>query len=149
MAISCPQCATQMPDAAAFCPGCGRRMIVAPAAVGATGPFTENVAGALAYFTVMPAIVFLSVKQFKRNQFVRFHSFQSLFLTLAIVVAAIALRFLFLGLALIPRVGYLLGWLLVLLTALAVLMLWLVLMVKALQGDRFKLPMLGEFAERA
>lgn len=138
-----------MPDAAAFCPGCGRRMIVAPAAVGATGWLKENVAGALAYVTFIPAIIFLRVKPFNRNQFVRFHSFQSIFLTLAVVVGAIALRFLFLLLALIPRLGYLLGWLTVLLAALAAVILWLVVMVKALQGERFKLPMLGDFAERA
>lgn len=149
MAISCPQCGAQIPDAAAFCPGCGRRMIVAPAAVGATGWLKENVAGALAYVTFIPAIIFLRVKPFNRNQFVRFHSFQSIFLTLAVVVGAIALRFLFLLLALIPRLGYLLGWLTVLLAALAAVILWLVVMVKALQGERFKLPMLGDFAERA
>lgn len=138
-----------MPDAAAFCPGCGRRMIVAPAAVGTTGWLKENVAGALAYVTFIPAIIFLRVKPFSRNQFVRFHSFQSIFLTLAVVVGAIALRFLFLGLAMIPWVGYLLAWLAVLLSSLAVLILWLVVVVKALQGERFKLPMLGDFAERA
>jgi uncharacterized membrane protein len=138
-----------MPDAAAFCPGCGRRMIVAPATVGTTGFVKENFAGALAYVTAIPALIFLSVKQFKRNQFVRFHSFQSIFLTLAVIVTAVALRFLFLGLALIPRVGYLLGWVLVFLTVLGGFLLWLVLIVKALQGERFKLPMLGEFAERA
>jgi uncharacterized membrane protein len=149
MAISCPQCGMQMPDAAAFCPGCGRRMIVAPAAVGTTGPLKENVAGALAYVTFIPAIFFLRVKPFAHNQFVRFHSFQSIFLTLAILVGAIALRFLCLMLALIPRLGYLLAWLAVLLGALAVLILWLVVVVKALQGERFKLPMIGDFAERA
>jgi len=139
----------QMPDAAAFCPGCGRRMIVAPAAVGTTGLLKENVAGALAYVTFIPAVIFLCVKTFNRNQFVRFHSFQSILLTLALLVGAIALRFLCLLLALIPRFGYLLVWLVVLLTALAALILWLVVVVKALQGERFKLPMIGDFAARA
>jgi len=70
-------------------------------------------------------------------------------LTLALLVGAIALRFLCLLLALIPRFGYLLVWLVVLLTALAALILWLVVVVKALQGERFKLPMIGDFAARA
>jgi len=148
MPITCPQCHASMPEFAAFCPGCGRRMITAPAAVGSTGWLKENVAGALAYLTFIPAVIFLLVMPFKRNHFVRFHSFQSVFLTIAGVVAAIALRGLFALLALIPWLGYLLAWLMVLLVSLAWGFLWLVVMVKALQGERFKLPIIGDLAEK-
>jgi uncharacterized membrane protein len=137
-----------MPDAAAFCPGCGRRMIAVPGAVASTGFLKENVAGALAYFTFIPAVVFLRMMPFKRNHFVRFHSFQSIFLTLAGVLVALVVRLVFPLLALIPWLGYLLAWLAVLLISLAWGLLWAVAVVKAFQGELFKLPVIGGFAER-
>lgn len=137
-----------MPEIAAFCPGCGRRMITSPAAMGTTGWLKENVAGALAYFTFIPAILFLRIMPFKRNHFVRFHSFQSIFFALAAIVVGIAMRGLFSILGLIPWLGYLLAWLTVLLVGLAWGILWLVMIVKALQGELFKLPLIGDLAEK-
>jgi uncharacterized membrane protein len=148
MPISCPQCSAEMPDAAAFCPGCGFRMIAVPSAVASTGFLKENVAAALAYFTFIPAVVFLRIMPFKRNHFVRFHSFQSIFLILAGIVVAVGLRVLFAILTLIPMFGYLLAWLIVLLVVLAGTILWLVLVLKAWQGEFFKVPVIGDFAER-
>ncbi|MGH9498186.1 MAG: hypothetical protein ACRD3L_03515 [Terriglobales bacterium] len=148
MPISCPQCSSEMPDASAFCPGCGLRMIAAPGAVGSTGFFKENVAGALAYFTFVPALIFLWTMPFKRNHFVRFHSFQSIYLVIAGVLAALIMRLLFPVVTLIPWLGYLMAWLAVLLVLLAWVMLWAVAVVKALQGELFRLPVIGGFAER-
>ncbi|HXZ41592.1 MAG TPA: hypothetical protein VEG68_12695 [Terriglobales bacterium] len=138
-----------MPASAAFCPGCGRRMIIVPAAVAATGFLKENVAAALAYVTFIPAIVFLWVRPFNHNRLVRFHSWQSIFLAVAVVVAGIGLRMLFSILSLIPRFGYLLASLAVLVVALGFVILWLVVVVKAFQGELFKLPVIGGVAERA
>ncbi|HLW88150.1 MAG TPA: zinc-ribbon domain-containing protein [Terriglobales bacterium] len=149
MSISCPQCSAEMPDEAAFCPGCGRRMIAVPSAVASTGFLQENIAGALAYFTFIPAIVFLRMMPFKRNHFVRFHSFQSILLMMAGVLVALLMRLLFPLLTLIPWLGYLLAWLMVLLVSLAWVLLWAVTLIKAFQGELFKLPVIGGFAERA
>ena len=85
---------------------------------------------------------------FKRNHFVRFHSFQSIFFALAAIVVGIAMRGLFSILGLIPWLGYLLAWLTVLLVGLAWGILWLVMIVKALQGELFKLPLIGDLAEK-
>jgi uncharacterized membrane protein len=148
MSISCPQCQAEMPDAAAFCPRCGRRMIAAPAAVGRTGPLSENLAGALAYLTIIPAVVFLAMKPFKSNHFVRFHAWQSIFLTLATIVVGFALRLVFYVLGLIPHGGQLLSWLAVIVVPLGWVILWLVTAVKALQGELFKLPVIGDLAEK-
>lgn len=148
MPISCPQCSAEMPDEAAFCPGCGRRMIAVPSAVASTGFLKENFAGALAYITFIPAIVFLRMMPFKRNYFVRFHSFQSIFLIIAGLAIAIGLRLCFAVLTFIPRFGYMLAWLVVLLVVLAGVILWLVVMVKAWQGEMFKLPIIGDLAEK-
>jgi uncharacterized membrane protein len=148
MPISCPQCSAEMPDEAAFCPRCGRRMIAVPGAVASTGFLRENVAGALAYFTFIPALIFLRVMPFRRNHLVRFHSFQSIFLTLAGILVAVGLRLLFAVLAVIPMLGYMLAWLIVLLAVLAGVILWLVVVVKAWQGEMFKLPIIGDLAEK-
>jgi hypothetical protein len=41
------------------------------------------VAGMLAYFTIIPAIIFLLIEPYNRNRFVRFHSFQCLFVAVS------------------------------------------------------------------
>ena len=104
---------------------------------------------ALAYVTFIPAIVFVLIEPFKRNRFIRFHSFQSIFLTLATILIAIALRILFSVLVLIPLLGHLLAWLVIPVALLGWGILWLVLLVKALQGETFKLPLIGSLAEKA
>jgi uncharacterized membrane protein len=148
MPISCPQCSLEMPDEAAFCPGCGRRMIAVPSAVASTGLVQENVAGALAYVAGVPAIIFLRTMPFKRNHFVRFHSFQSILLIVAGVLIAIGLRLGFAVLSFVPRFGYMLASLVLILVVLAGVIVWLVAMVKAWQGELFKLPIIGDIAER-
>jgi uncharacterized membrane protein len=108
----------------------------------------DNLIAALAYVTFIPAIVFVLIEPFKRSRFVRFHSFQSIFLTVATVLVAIAMRMLYSVLTLIPVAGYLLAWLAVAVTVLGWLILWPVLLVKALQGETFRLPIIGDLAEK-
>jgi uncharacterized membrane protein len=155
MPKACPQCGFQMPDVAAFCPGCGLRMIVprmivpsaaAPGSIRSSG--RDNIFGALAYVTFIPAVIFLLMERFKRDRFVRFHSFQSIFLVIAGIGLAIAMRLVFVLLALIPRLGYLMAWLAVVIVFIGWVILWMVLLIKALQGECFKLPWIGGWAER-
>jgi uncharacterized membrane protein len=109
-------------------------------------PIAENVAGVIAYITIFPAIVFLLLEPFKRNRFVRFHSFQHLLLWAAAVGIGIAVSIAGAILQLIPfmRVLFLplsglisLGW----------FFLWLLLVVKAYYHEMFKLPYLGDLAQ--
>src|SRR5437868_2663117 len=76
--VSCPNCEARMPQTAAFCPGCGKRMVAALSIQESrkenVGLLAENVAGALAYFTLVPAIVFLLREPYRANRFVRLHS---------------------------------------------------------------------------
>jgi uncharacterized membrane protein len=109
----------------------------------------DNLIAALAYITFIPAIVFLFVERFKRNHFVRFHSIQSILLAVATILMAIAMRILYSVLTLIPVLGYLLAWLAVTVAVLGWVILWLVLLVKALQGETFRLPLIGNLAEKA
>jgi uncharacterized membrane protein len=109
-------------------------------------PIPENIAGVIAYITIFPAIVFLLLEPFKRNRFVRFHSFQHLLLWAAGVVVAIAAGLVGAILQLIPFMRVLffpLGGLI----SLAWFFLWLLLVVKAYYREMFKLPYLGDLAQ--
>src|SRR3974390_1409890 len=142
---SCPHCAAQMPETATYCPGCGQPMEAEERALGRVGPFPESIAGALAYFTFIPAIVFLTVEPYKKNRFVRFHSIQCVWLWVAVVLIAIALKLASLILYLVPVFGALLVWLIAVMAVLAAVIVWSVLVVKAFQGEMFQLPVLGDF----
>jgi uncharacterized membrane protein len=117
-------------------------------ASGAVGVFSEKVAGGLAYLTFIPAIVFLLLEPYNKNYFVRYHSIQCLLFWLAMVVAGLAVKVLGLAMAFIPLLGPLLVVLISACVGIAAFLLWLVLTVKALQGEMFKLPGLGDIAER-
>ena len=148
MSISCPQCAASMPDTAAFCPGCGRRMHPVEQVQGAVGVLPRTVAGALAYCTIIPAIVFLVVDPYSKDRFVRFHSFQCIGLWLAGLVIGAALRVAGFLLYFIPVMGHLLVVLVSMVVILGFFVIWVVLLVKALQGESFKLPFIGDYAEQ-
>jgi len=147
MPIACPHCAAQMPETAAYCPGCGRTMSSDPSAHGKVGVFSERIAGALAYVTFIPAAAFLFIAPYNRNRFVRFHSFQCLMFWAAVFVIAVALKGVSLVLFIIPTLGPLLVALTMMVLTLAVFVTWIVLGVKALQGYRFKLPLIGDLAD--
>jgi uncharacterized membrane protein len=97
---------------------------------------TENLEGLLCYVLVwVTGFVFLLLEQ--KNAFVRFHALQSLvtFLALFVISAVIGV---------IPVLGILVG---LVLWPLGVV-LWVVLMVKAYKGERYKLPVIGDFVEQ-
>ncbi|MFZ3263824.1 MAG: DUF4870 domain-containing protein [Terriglobales bacterium] len=141
----CPVCGTQIADGAS-CPKCaaGAGQSSGPVArVATSGGLEDNVAGALAYVTIIPAIVFLVLEPFNRRRFVRFHSFQCIFFAIAWTVLWICLSFI----AHIPFLGWatLLIWPLV---SLVGFVIWLILVLKAYQGQMFKLPVIGDMAEK-
>jgi uncharacterized membrane protein len=172
MPTSCPQCHTEMPDNVVFCTHCGRRMwipgqaVVSAASVRTPTTITvgeapendtvtptpgsskDNVVAALAYVSFFPAVIFLSVSPFKKSRFVRFHSWQSILLTLATILAGALMRLLYSFLALIPFVGFLLAWLVCGVSLLGWCILWLVLVIKALQGEALRLPVIGTIADK-
>jgi uncharacterized membrane protein len=136
-----------MPEAAAYCPGCGRAMAPVERARGSVGALPEALAGALAYF-LLPAIVFLLVEPYSKNRFVRFHSFQCLGAFLVALVVGALLRIVGFMLFFIPVLGHLIVWLLSMVVTLALFAVWVVLVVKALQGEMFKLPLVSDFAKQ-
>jgi uncharacterized membrane protein len=98
---------------------------------------TDNAAAGLAYVTIIPAIIFLVVAPYNQKAFVRFHCWQSIFLCVAAVVIHILLLF-------IPFVG----WALSLPFSLLVIVVWVICLVKAFNGQKFSLPLIGKFAEQ-
>lgn len=101
----------------------------------------------LAYLLI-PAFIFLLIEPYNRNRFVRFHSFQCLFLLIALIVIDVALMIISAIFHLVPVIGWFLAALMWPLYSLAVLALWLLLVVKAYQHEIFKLPIIGDLAER-
>jgi uncharacterized membrane protein len=98
---------------------------------------SDNAAGALAYITIIPAIIFLIVEPYNRNSFIRFHAWQCIFLSIAAFAVHTVLTF-------IPVIG----WILIPFVSLAFLIIWIIALVKALKGQRFHVPFIGAFAER-
>jgi len=92
----------------------------------------ENVAGLLCYVLGwLSGIIFLLIEQ--DNKFVKFHARQSIIVFGILSVAGIILN-------LIPYIEWI---------APAVsFILWVVLMVKAYQGKKYKIPWAGNLAER-
>jgi uncharacterized membrane protein len=93
--------------------------------------------------TIIPPIVFLVVAPYNRNRFIRFHAWQCIFLCIAWTVLWIVL-------SIFAHIPFL-GWLSILLwplIGLGGLILWIVLLLKANQGKMFKLPMIGDMAEK-
>jgi len=94
----------------------------------------ENVAGFFCYLLgFITGIIFLAVE--KKSSFVKFHAMQSTITFLGLFIISLILGF-------IPIIGLLVYpiWILS-------LILWLVLMIKALQGERYSLPIVGKMAE--
>ncbi len=97
---------------------------------------TENLEALLCYaFGWITGLVFLLVE--KNSEYVRFHALQSL-VTFGVLHAASFV------LMLIP----ILGWLVAFCISLLSLVLWILLMVKAYQGERYKVPVAGDFVEQ-
>jgi uncharacterized membrane protein len=146
----CSSCGGQIPAGAAVCPACGHSAAApaaAPAAQVGSG-LTDNVAGMLAYITIIPAILFLVLEPYNKSRFIRFHSFQSIFLTVAAIAAWIAWVIVAKILGVIPILGHLAAGLLWIALDLGLFIVWIILLIKANQGLTYKLPVIGDMAEK-
>lgn len=96
----------------------------------------QNVAGLLCYVLGwISGLVFIIIE--KENKFVRFHAMQSIIVFGVLTIAHIILSW-------IPFIGWVLG----ILISILEFVLWIILMIKAFQGEKFKLPWAGNFAEK-
>lgn len=110
----------------------------------------ENVAGALSYLLgPITGILFYLIEE--ENEFVRFHAVQSTIVFGGLVVLSLLIGVLTSIFALIPIIGWIIGLVLGLVSLLLApigLVLWVLLMYKAYDGDRFELPVVGEMSAK-
>jgi uncharacterized membrane protein len=131
-----------------------------PPASSGIGGLDPKVAAALAYIWIVGLIFYFMEKE---NRFVRFHAMQSIIFGIANSVILIGLMILSFVLTIVMGIGgamvggalglivSLLGWLIWLLFALVMMALFAGLVFaayKAYQGEKFKLPFIGNMAEK-
>ncbi len=94
-----------------------------------------NLAAMLSYLAgVITGLIFFLIE--KENKFVRFHAMQSILTFGFFLVLNVAL-------GMVPG-----GWSMVSLVGIAQLIVWIVVLIKAYQGEKFKLPVVGDIAEK-
>ncbi len=148
----CTQCGTALAQDARFCPSCGRSQPATgtpapPAAPSAHSGLSENTAALLSY--VLGWITGLIFFLIDSRPFVRFHAAQSLVTFGGLHIIRVALGAVF-GFGWWYHGGWAnlgIGALLIGCLGLLSLVLWIVCMVKAYQGVRFKVPIAGDVAE--
>ncbi len=139
----CSKCGAEIPGGDKYCPKCGSLSTTeAPRAVGSTTSLEPNVAGLLCYLAGwITGLIFILIE--KENKFVRFHAMQSIvtfgaftviWIPLSILAGLDVLRVLF---SVLEAVVGILAF-----------VLWIVLMIKAYHGERYKLPIAGDIAEK-
>jgi uncharacterized membrane protein len=150
----CTKCGAAVADNASFCSACGMPQPGAssgPSPASAAAPvqasMSENVAGLLCYLVGwVTGIIFYYID---KRPFVRFHAAQSIvtFGGLQILSFVIAWSF---GFSLFAGgfAVFSLGYALYALVELLAVVLWIVLMIKAYQHDRFRVPIAADLAEK-
>src|SRR5579863_1694997 len=141
----CTKCGAAVADNAGFCPACGARQIVQGSIPSSGGPIVatqtgmaENVAGMLCYLLGwVTGLVFFLID---KRPSVQFHARQSIVIFGALqIIQTIGI---FAGFAI-----WGLHFLLVPVVGLIATVLWIVLMIKAYQGVRFRVPVAADIAD--
>ncbi len=151
---ACAKCGATLGEGATFCGSCGTPVGgaaggPAPAAAPASGA-QSNVLAMVAYLTGgIAGIFFIVTDQYKNDKFLRFHSFQSIFFSVANIAFWILFSILggiitavtmgFGGLILAPLAG---------LVGLALMVYWIFLMIKAYNNQRYMIPFIGGLAAK-
>ncbi len=144
----CTKCGNEVHERDVFCVRCGAKQI--PQAKAAPGsdflagvrPRDASLACYIPLIGWIPAIVVLAAQRFQNDREVRFHAFQGLYLFVVWlivdwVVAPIT--------AFVPSMPFPLGKAL----KLAVVGAWIFMLIKVANNQNFRLPILGELAERS
>ncbi len=137
MAASCPRCGAALNMGAASCPSCGAPI------TSTTQP--NNVIAALCYVGfAITGIIFLMVEPYNRDEYVRFHARQAIAFTVAWIAFSIVMG---VFTAVLPGPLSHLFLLLTKLGDLALAILWAFLIYQAYVGNRFRVPVLADWAD--
>jgi uncharacterized membrane protein/ribosomal protein L40E len=137
----CAKCGTKNAEGTKYCQSCGSMLDTSKVA-GSTTSLEPNVAGLLCYVLGwITGLVFILIE--KENKFVRFHAMQS-------IVTFGAFSVLWIPFSILSQMDILrvLFGILQAVTGILAFVLWIVLMIKAYQGERYKLPIVGDIAEK-
>jgi len=162
--MQCPVCHNEVAPGTSFCNHCGAPLSAAtgaapagagvppapqyavqPAAIAGSSGLSDTAAAAIAYITIIPAIIFLVIEPYNKKPFVKFHSFQSIGLCVAWFAVWIAVTILQMVLHIIPMM-WLLFSILHLCIALGFFIIWILAILKASKGEWYKIPFIGDFA---
>lgn len=147
----CSKCGTEVAAGAAFCPKCGEAQSGGAAvqtAQSAQPGMAENVAGLLCYVLGwVTGIIFYLID---KRPFVRFHAAQSIVVFGGLHILEIVLGIFFFRVGFMMMGGYGafgIGSALYGLIGLVALILWILLMVKAYQHEKFEVPIAAGIAK--
>jgi uncharacterized membrane protein len=149
----CTHCGSQVQPTDLYCGRCGTRQPVSPgAAPGTAGganslsQINARTASLLCYLPIVgwiPSIVVLAADRFRKDRTVRFHAFQGLYLFVAWLLVEWVVSPLFWGFDLTGR-RVITG-----LLKTAIFAGWIFMLVKVAQDQMYKLPVIGELADRS
>jgi uncharacterized membrane protein len=145
----CQTCGAAFADGATFCPTCSPRSQAMASSAAASG-LTANTAAALAYLAgIITGILFLVIDPYKRDGFVRFHAFQSIFFNIAWIVLWMAWMIVGLVLGAVTKgLFFILQVPIDLVLMVGGFALWVFLMYSAYQGKMPRLPVIGALAAK-
>lgn len=142
----CAKCGTSINPAASSAPGGGPAFAPPPQAGADAGGMSDSVASGLCYILgLITGILFLVLAPYNKNRNIRFHAFQSIFLHVAGIAFWVVLAIM----------TFVLPWyiramigILSLLVWLGFFILWVITMIKAFQGGKMVIPVIGPLAEK-
>ena len=115
----------------------------------ATGLPPNIAAGLAEFFSLVGGLVFYFIEP--KNSFIRFHALQSAYLGAIGVAFGIVLPIVFVILAAIPIIGWLIGIILAILVplfGLAFAVVWVIAIFQAFKGNDWEIPWLGKLARK-
>ncbi|MBB5341848.1 hypothetical protein [Tunturiibacter gelidoferens] len=175
--MQCPVCHNEVSAQSAFCNSCGAPLAAAATSASSSVPpptnytdvpsgystvppayvaappvatgsgLSENAAAAIAYLTIIPAIIFLVLEPYNKMPLVKFHSWQSIGLCVAAFVLQAIISFAEIAMHFVPGI-ILLFSLVHLVIGVGLFLIWLFIILKASKGEWYKLPVIGDFAEK-
>lgn len=119
-----------------------------PPQAGSSG-LSDNAASALCYaLHILTGVLFLVLEPYNRNKNIRFHAFQSIFFGISVFVCLIGVSLVGTLIAFLPYVGWILSLVMWTLIPLGFFVVWVMLMYKAYNNERWVLPLIGPLAEK-